>query len=105
MAETNFDSLLKVLATSKAVFWQENKDNSESEIQRLWQLRWDCLTSRIEGTSENHGSTIPCKRASPRTMSVSAQRPSKRQELVGPPCPCPLILGLTGFSESVNTCP
>jgi hypothetical protein len=85
MAETNFDTLVKVLATSKAVFWQENKDFPESEIQRLWQLRWNCLGSRVEGTSEKHGFTVPCKRASPRTMSVSGQRPSKRQELVGPP--------------------
>jgi hypothetical protein len=105
MAETSIDSLVKVLATSKEVFWQENKGFPESEIQRLWHLQWNWLTSRVEGTSEKHGSTVPCKRASPRTMSVSDQRPSKRQERVGPPCPCPPIFGLTGFSESVNTCP
>src|SRR5437763_1874691 len=105
MAATSFDDLVKVLASSKEIFWQENANLPDSEVQRLWQLRWNCLSSRVEGTSERHGSILPSKRSIPRTLSGDGHPPSKRQELVGPPCPCPPLLGLTGFPEPVISSP
>lgn len=99
MAQTNFDSLVNVLASSKELFWRENANFSESEVQRLWQLRWDCLGSRVGGTSEKNGSTSSTKRPMPRTFSAAGPRPSKRLELVGPSCPDAPIFGLTGQPE------
>lgn len=89
MAQTDFDSLVNVLASSKQLFWHDNANLSEPEIQRLWQLRWNHLGSQIGGT----------KRSNPRTLSVGGPRPSKRQELVGLLCPFPPTLGLTGGPE------
>jgi hypothetical protein len=102
MAQTAFDSLLNYAADSKEVFWLENANLPQVEIERLWQLRWNHLTSRI---SEKHGSSVPSKRSIPRTLSVGGHRPSKRQELVGLPCSCLPILGLTGLPEPINSCP
>jgi hypothetical protein len=99
MAATSFNDLVNVLASSKAVFWQENESLPEIEIQRLWQLRWNCLISRVDGISERHGSIIPSEQSTPRTLSSDGHPPSERQELVGPPYPCPTVLGLTGFPE------
>src|SRR4051812_45682933 len=105
MAATSFDYLLNVNASFKAVFWQENKNLSEIEIQRLWQLRWNCLTSRVNGTSERHGSIIPSKRSFPGALSGNGHPSSKSQKLVGPSYPCPPVLGLTGFPEPVIPSP
>src|SRR2546421_2228950 len=108
MAETHFDDfdhLVTVLNSSKAVFFQENANLPEVEIHRLWKLRWKCLSVHLDGTSERCGSVIPSQRTIPRTLSGDGHPPSKRQELVGPPCPRPPLLGLTGFPEPVVSRP
>jgi hypothetical protein len=105
MAAASFDDLVNVLASSKAVFWQENASLPEIEIQKLWQLRWNCLGFRVDGTSERYGSIIPSKRPSPRTLSGDGHPPSKRQELVGPLVLVPPLLGLTGFSRARHLIP
>jgi hypothetical protein len=102
MAEAHFDDLVKVLNSSKAIFFRENANLSDIEIQRLWKQRWETLSVRIDGTSEK---IIPSKRSIPRTLSGDGHPPSKRQELVGPPCPRPPLLGLTGFPEPTISSP
>jgi hypothetical protein len=65
MAAISFDHLANVLASFKTVFWKENESLPEIEIQRLWQLQWNRLTSRVDGTSERHGSIIPLQAIHP----------------------------------------
>jgi hypothetical protein len=105
MAATSFDHLVNALASSKAAFWKENETLPEIEIQRLWQLRWNCLTSRVDGTSERHGSVIPSKRPVPRTLFGDGLLPSKRQELVGPPYPYPSVLRSDRISRARHLIP
>ncbi len=101
MAVTSFGNLINVLTSSKAVFWQEHESLPEIEIQRLWHIEWNYITSHVDGTLERHGAIIPSKRSTPGTLSGNGHPPSKRQKLVGPPYPCPPVLGLTGFPEPV----
>jgi hypothetical protein len=49
---TSFENLVAVLTPSKELFWHENANLPEAEIQRLWHLRWTCLTSNVVGNSE-----------------------------------------------------
>jgi hypothetical protein len=48
--DVSFDALIKVITSSKPVFWEVNASFPEVEIQRLWQLRWNCVFSRIDAT-------------------------------------------------------
>jgi len=102
MAEANFNDLVKVLYSSKAVFFRENAHLPDIEIQRLWKQRWETISDCVDGTS---GKITPCKRSIPRTLSGDGYPPPKRQELVGPPCPRPPLLGLTGFPEPIISSP
>jgi hypothetical protein len=82
------DLLVKVLRSSKEVFWMENEGKPEPEIQRLWESRMAYLTEELGATPTNIGQTSNSqKRAIPSSSLVDGPRPfkQKRRDLVGFP--------------------
>lgn len=78
------DQLLQTLRSSKMVFWEENKDLPETEIQKFWDLRVAYLTAELGANPTRVGqSPTSQKRAVPSTSIFGGPRPSKRRDVVG----------------------
>lgn len=100
MTDMSMPDLLRVLKSSKELFWNEHADLPEVERQRLWDLRFGYLASSVGANPSHKGlqpSSTSHKRAIPRTLSTEHPAPvSKRLErskTVGPSCDRTNLLG------------
>lgn len=83
--------LLRVLQSSKEVFWNDNADLPETERQQLWNLRFGYLATSVGANPSHQGldrtaTSTSRKRATPRTLSMDHPAPKRleRSETVGP---------------------
>ena len=88
MADTDISDLVNVLKSSKQIFWNENVSLSESERQRLWDLRIGYLASSVGANPAHRGqqrASSSRKRAIPRTLSMESPTAKRleRREPVG----------------------